>query len=177
MVRNCFGIPSMKFQRLASLSVLLLAVSMASAIESFEPPRIFGRIPPTKHWIWYVVAGPRNGVAPVVYISTGHFRTAFPEELIVVSSARFNILARFTKARLAKASCPFEVNKPLPYYAVQISEHRDGHTSSCMLSQASACDHIAEVTRLPGMDWSPAELKIFDDLARGDQCRSSSVPP
>jgi hypothetical protein len=72
---------------------------------------------------------------------------------------------------------PLEVQKPLPPYAVQILEHHGGHTSSCMTSQASACEHIADVMKLPGMNWSPAELNILDEFARGDKCKSILDPP
>jgi len=46
-----------------------------------------------------------------------------------------------------------------------------------MISQASTCEHIADVMKLPGMNWSAKELKILDEFAGGDQCKSILDPP
>jgi hypothetical protein len=181
MVGNRNGVSPMKLQRLDLVLAILLVSSIAIASnavpEPFEPPPIFGSTPPTAHWIWYVVAGQKDRSAPVVYISTRKFKTRWPEVLIVLPRAKYNIVSHFVQTRLAAANCPLEVQKPLPSYAVQILEHHGGHTSSCMISQASTCEHIADVMKLPGMDWSPAELNIFDEFARGDKCKSILDPP
>ncbi len=171
----------MKFQKLTLLLGILLVSNIAIASnevpEPFEPPPIFGSTPPTAHWIWYVIAGQKDRSAPVVYISTKHFKTRWPEVLIVLPQVKYDVIAKFTLSRLSASSCPFEVQKPLPPYAVQIFEHRGGKTSSCMISQASACDYIAKVMHLPAMNWSPAQLKILDEFAGGDQCKSILDPP
>jgi hypothetical protein len=182
MVGDRNGVPPMKLSR----SAFVLATSLLAAMsthasdavpEFIEHIPIFGKAPPTAHWIWYVIAGQKDRIAPVVYISTRHFKTISPEVLIVLPRARYNIVAHFVQERLTATNCPLEVQKPLPSYAVQILEHHGGHTRSCMISQASTCEHIAEVMKLPGMDWSPAELKILDEFARGDQCKSILNPP
>jgi hypothetical protein len=181
MVCNSNGVSPMKFQRLSITLAILLAANIAIAFnemsQPFEPPPIFGSTPPTDHWIWYVVAGQKDRSAPVVYISTLKFKTSWPEVLIVLPQARYNIVSSFVQERLAAANCPLEVRKPLPSYAVKILEHHGSRTSSCMISQASTCEHIADVMKLPGMNWSPAELNILDEFARGDKCKSILDPP
>lgn len=155
----------------------MFAHASDSAPEFIEHIPIFGKTPPTAHWIWYVVAGQKDRIAPVLYISTQHFKTISPEVLIVLPRVKYKIVARFVQERLAATGCPSEVQKPLPPYAVQILEHHGGHTSSCMISQASTCEHIADVMKLSDMSWSPAELKILDEFAGGDQCKSILSPP
>ena len=166
----------MRFPRIALASLALVVSAACNADNTtsrmIEHPPVFGRTPPGERWIWYAVVGPRDRVAPIVYISTQHFETVLPEALIVVSRVRYDIIARFAQSRLTQGSCPFEVEKPLPYYAVKIVEHHDGRTSSCVLSQESACENIANVMKLPGMKWSPAELEILHEFGSGDQCKS-----
>lgn len=165
--------------------VFLLAVSLLAAMsarasdavsEFIEHLPIFGRTPPTTNWIWYVVAGQKDRIAPVLYISTQHFKTISPEVLIVLPQAKYSIVAHLIQTRIAATTCPFEVQKPLPNYAVQILQHHGGHTNSCMISQASTCEHIVDVMKLPGMNWSPSELNILDEFARGDRCKSILYP-
>ncbi len=167
----------MKLQRMAlllatSLLAAMLAHASDSAPEFIKHIPIFGKTPPTANWIWYVVAGQKDRIAPVLYISTKHFKTISPEVLIVLPRGKYNIVENFVQERLAAASCPLEVEKPLPPYAVQILEHHGGHTSSCMISQASTCEHIADIMKLPGVNWTPAELSILDEFALGDNCKS-----
>ena len=168
----------MRILRFAFFSAAFVLVVIAIAQAADKIPKfseyipIFGRTPPTERWLWYTVAGPRDRIATVLYISTEHFQTVSPEALIVVSRARYDVVARFTQLRLAQASCPFEVQKPLPYYAVKLAEHHDGHTQFCMVSQASACEFVADVMILSGMNWSPPELNTLDAFMVDDHCGS-----
>jgi hypothetical protein len=165
-----------RFMRIAIFAAVVLIGAIACAAdkipEFIENMPIFGRTPPTEQWLWYTEAGPRDRIAPVIYITTQHFETVSPETLIVVSRARYDIVAQFTQSRIARSSCPFEVHKPLPYYAVKLAEHHGGRTQFCMVSQESACEFFADMMRLPGMRWSAAELERLDAFMIGDQCRS-----
>ena len=181
MVSNRNGVSLMKLQRL----VLILAIFLDSRItlassevsEPFNPPPIFGNTPPTAEWLWYIVAGQKDSTAPVVYISTRNFETRWPEVLIVLPRDKYKIVSHFVRARLAAANCPLEIQRPLPAYAVRILEHHDGDTNSCVFSQESTCGHIADVMKLPGVNWSPAELATLDQFARSDKCKSILDPP
>jgi hypothetical protein len=166
----------MRLQLLGFLSILLLITAVTSAEEtipgSTAQPAIYGRIPPTERWIWYTVIGPRDRIAPVLYISTRTFKTVFPEMLLVVSPLKYRSVEQLTQSRFTQRGCTSEVSIPLPYYAVKIAEHHGGKTSSCIVSQDSACESVAQILNLPAMNWSPIEMNTLKAFASGAQCTS-----
>jgi hypothetical protein len=151
---------------IAWASLVMLLGCAASTAAELAPP-IFATTPPkpVKNWIWYQIVGLRNHPFPIVYLSTKRFDTRLPEVLIVVARPRFRIVSKYTRSRIARSDCAKEVSVPGEVGNVEIAVHEEGRTLRCVIPQASACDFLAGVQMLSGMDWTADELKPIIDLA------------
>jgi hypothetical protein len=150
--------------------VMLLGCAASTAAELTPPvlaPPVFATAPPksVKNWIWYQIVGLRNHPFPIVYLSTKRFDTRLPEVLIVVARPRFSIVSKYTRSRIARSDCANGRVEPGAVGNVEIAVHEGGRTLRCVMPQASACDFLAGVEMLSGMDWTADELKPIVDLA------------
>ena len=118
---------------------------------------IFGRDPPTRHWIWYTAMGIRNAQPPVIYFAEQRFDTAIPEALIVLNRERYKIIATFTMRNVIESQCP-SIPYPVPPYSLKISQRSGNRAGSCVLPRSAACSYLFEVIGLSGMNWSAEEL-------------------
>jgi len=144
--------------------ILILVTFPALSQEPFEPPPIFGSAPQVKDWIWITVAGLRNYMPPVVYLSTSSFKTRAPEELIVLTPERYAIVATFTANRLTRSDCLTRPPPPYAEYTVAMYQHRDGESEGCILPRVSICEYLTSLKNLNGIDWAPAECKPIGAL-------------
>jgi hypothetical protein len=110
------------------------------------------------HWIWYQFLGPRNHLSPIIYISTRRFDTHLPEVLIVMTRPRFDIVASYTRSRIARPDCSTALPYPYQRYTFDLVEHDRGATQRCVIPRASACEYFTGLRKLPKMNWARAEL-------------------
>ena len=160
----------MKLLRFLLASAFLTTVGATTAADSPEFPPLFGQIPPVSHWIKYLNIGERNYTYPVVYISSKRFKTSWPEFLIVLDPARYDIVAKVTQSRLARTDCSMGMPMPPPPHTVEISERDDSRTQQCVIPQAAACEYFSAVTKLAGMNWTPAELRPIHQFVVSVDC-------
>jgi hypothetical protein len=161
----------MKGSRYALVGLLALAVSATAA--PFKVPSAYGTEPSraVHHWIKYLMIGPQTQPFPIVWISPQRFEIYdFFESLTVLSHRKYEVLGKFTEARISQADCSLPVPHPPPQLTVQISEYVDGRTQTCVIPRAAACHYVSDVLRLPNIDWKPAERKHIDDFAHNIRC-------
>jgi len=154
---------------LAGLAMLLTAAAGAQ----IKWPPFFGTTPSNSvaHWINYAVLGPRNMPFPSVWMSPQRFKTSgYPEFLIVLPPLKYAVVAIFTQYRIARYNCAGGEPQRPPWYTLQVSEHDDGRTQTCVMLQTSACHYLSDVLHLP-IDWSLKERQPIVDLAHSIKCK------
>ncbi len=154
------------------LAIALTALIFCTSITSAEDIYLAGeaRDPGVTRWISYEILGPRNHPLPIVYFSTQRFKTMSDEHLVVLPSARYEVISAYTRARIARTDCPGEEPRANVWYAVKIAEHDEKHTQRCVLPQASACDYLSGVVKLSGIKWTAKELQPITDFILEVRC-------
>ena len=158
----------MKLSRCLVALILVLCVSTTVAEEVSLAG--FARDPRVKRWIWFQVLGPRNSPFRIVYLSTQHFKTTFDESLIVLPSARYDVIASYTQARIAAVDCPGKAPVGDVWYTVAIAEHAKGGTRQCVLPQRLACEYLSGAVKLSDMRWTEQELRPISDFMAQVRC-------
>jgi hypothetical protein len=136
-------------------SIICASVTSATVIHFADQ----ARDPGVKDWTWYQVLGPSNSPYMILYFSTQDFKTYIGEDLVVLSRARYDTLATYTQARMARPDCPGRVPAGDVWYTVQIAEHAKGNTRQCILPRRSACTYLSGVVELLGINWTAKELQ------------------
>jgi len=114
-----------------------------------------------KRWIRLRVEGLQNHIFAMLLISTERFET-WREELLVVSDSRYEVIDRFTQARMAQPDCKsFEDFRAGPRgdNTISISTHNEGQTQACVLPTAESCDFLSELLNLSDVNWTEAEIQ------------------
>lgn len=155
----------------AGLAVVLALSTIYTTIASADTVRIaaFARKPPVRHLISYDILGNRNHPFPILYISTQHFETWRGEFLIVLPQSRYDAIAAYTQDRISRADCPGNEHIGDVWYTIRIIEH-EKNTQRCVLPQALACDYLAGVEKLSGINWSAAELRQINEFIGELRC-------
>jgi hypothetical protein len=134
--------------------------------ESVPPPYV-------KHWIKYMVLGPRNAPFPIILISTRQYKPlGILETLIVVSRRRYDIVAKFTES-LSAECLNWPLQEPPDWYTLGIFEG-DLLAPRCVIPKVVACKYLSDVSKLPGMRWTAAELKPINALTASMTCRGGT---
>lgn len=128
-----------------------------------------------RHWIKYVVAGPRTAVPPIVWLSPERYELSALESLIVLSSDRYDVVSTFTKKRAARADYGKSDVNVWSLYSLAISEVDDDETEECILPQKAACAYLAAVGNLGDVRWTPIEFAPIKFLEQSIRCESSST--
>jgi hypothetical protein len=162
---------------LSRLAIALTLIVICTNCTTTDGPSfaITGRDPGVKRWISYEVLGPRNGLLPIVYLSTQHFKLTRPEFLTVLPQARYDIVAAYTQARFASNDCPGDKALADVDYSVMVSQGEGGNIRRCVLPKASACDYLLGIVNLPGMNWTAKELQPITLFMGVDGCNTSGT--
>ena len=114
-----------------------------------------------KRWIRLQVAGLQNHIFAMLLISTERFET-WREEVLVVSESRYDVIDRFTQARMAQPDCisfkDFRMG-PRGDNAIAISTHREGQSQACVLPTAESCNFLSELLNLSDLNLTEAEMQ------------------
>jgi hypothetical protein len=150
---------------------LTAVLACLGALRVDATPPSFDAMPDHRvaHWIRYENGGPRNQPIPTVYISTGIFKLGITDILIVVPPAKYEIVASFTRAQIARGDCLTEVH-PRDGVPISIIEYDEGHVEQCVLPQTSSCKYLAGVVSLPRVDWAAGELKQITNFMGDSGC-------
>jgi hypothetical protein len=127
------------------------------------------RDPSVTRFISYEILGPTNHPFPIVYLSTQHFATRLNEFLAVLPQRRYSVVSEYTQARIARNDCPGKELVGVGY-AARITERDKKRKEQCVLQKAMACDYLAGVLQLPGIDWKDTERKRIADFMAELSC-------
>jgi hypothetical protein len=153
-----------------ALVASMMCVGMTSAkIIHFSDQ---ARDPGVKDWIWYQVLGPSNSPYMIVYLSRQHFKPYIGEELVVLPTARYDIVSSYTQARMARSDCPGKLPTGDVWYTVQIAEHGNGLTRQCILPQRLACEYLSGVEKLGGVNWTAKEVQPIARFMNQIKCKT-----
>lgn len=151
-----------------ALMTSIICMSTASAVDI----ELAGgaRNPGVERWIRYQIVGPRNHPLPIVYLSTRTFKTMADERLIVLPPKRYDIISAHARARVALADCPGEMPRGDVWYSVEIAVHGEKHAARCVLPQASACNYLTDLLKLPGIDLTATERRPIANFMEEAGC-------
>jgi hypothetical protein len=154
-------------RQIVGVALLLLLADTATA-DSVRFA-ITARDPGATRLISYEILGPRNHSLPIAYVSTQRFATWQDEFLVVLPLRRYSVISEYTQARLDQTDCP---GKELigVEYAVRITKHDKPRTEHCILQKAMACDYLAGVLELSGIEWRATERKRIADFTAELRC-------
>ena len=126
-----------------------------------------------KRWIRLRVEGPSNHPFAMLLISTKRFKT-WREELLVLSSVRYEVIERFMQSRMRQPDCKsfdeFRVEAPYDNM-ISISERNEDRTRSCVMPNAESCDFLSELMYLPDMNWTEVEIQPVKHVRRELRCK------
>ena len=107
---------------------LVMSTAWATEDTVTFPPREESVPPPSvKHWIKYMVLGPRNAPFPIILISTRQYEPlGILETLIVVSRRRYDIAAKFTES-LSAECMNWPLQEPPAWYTLGIFDTPSDH--------------------------------------------------
>jgi hypothetical protein len=147
---------------------------------TFEPPVPSGSPPNRKEWVWIQVADVEHYMLPILYFSTGRFRTRVPEVLIVLPPKSYQVVATLTADQVTRPGCPTSWTPPFARYSVAITERRGGQTLRCVLPQSSACDYLNDLKGSGKIHWTPKMLDPIGHFVRYlgcDRISGRTSPP
>ena len=147
---------SSRFSSIA-LGTFIVQVPVVLA-DTFEPPLASGSAPHKKEWVWIQVVDVEHYMLPILYFSTGTFRTRVPEVLIVLPPESYKFVATLTEDRITRPDCSRSSTPPFARYSVSVTERRDGHTRACVLPQASICEYLTDLKGTSEIHWTAKEL-------------------
>jgi hypothetical protein len=126
-----------------------------------------------KRWIRLQVAGLQNHIFAMLLISTERFET-WREEVLVVSDSRYDVIDRFTQARMAQPDCisfkDFRMG-PRDDNTIAISTYREHKGQACVLPTAGSCDFLSGLLSLPDVNWTEAEIQSVKDVRNELSCK------
>jgi hypothetical protein len=164
---------------LIALGTFIALVPVVLA-DTFEPPLPFGSAPHRKEWVWIQVVDVEHYMLPILYFSTGTFRTRDPEVVIVLPPESYKFVATLTEDRITRPGCSTSLTPPFARYSVSVSERRDGHTRTCVLPQASICEYLTDLKGISEIHWTPKDLDPIGYFVRYLGCERmdgrTSVP-
>jgi hypothetical protein len=164
----------MTYLRLASaLFISIVCANVTNAV-NFSMSGA-ARDPGVSRWISYQIAGPRNHPQPITYLSTQHFRTNLDEKLFVLSRPRYDMVAKYTHARIARPDCPGSASVDDIGYTFEITEGVRKHTQRCMMPEADACTFLSGMKSLPGINWTMKERRQITTTMLTMGCEDSSA--
>jgi hypothetical protein len=149
-----------------------ICASDTSAERDHDIETFLARDPGTQRWISYEILGPRNHPFPIIYLSTQSFKPTWDEFPVVVQPARYDMLAAYTRARIARPDCPGKWPVGNVWYAVQVIERDEEYVGNCVLPQALACNYLSGVVNLPGINWTASELRPITLFMSNVRCDS-----
>jgi hypothetical protein len=109
----------------------------------------------------------------MLLISTERFET-WREEVLVVSESRYDVIDRFTQARIAQPDCigfkDFRLG-PRGDKTIAISTHREYKNQACVIQAAGSCDFLSGLINLPDVNWTAAEIQTVKDVRNELSCK------
>lgn len=137
-------------------------------------PPINGTNPPgaTKRWIRLSVWGLPNHSFAMLLISTERFKT-WREQLLALSPLRYEMVDRFTLARMAQPDCKSirdSLPTPLAEYGILISEHNEDLSRSCVIPTAASCEYLSALMNQSDMHWTKAEIQPMSAVRKELPC-------
>jgi hypothetical protein len=153
----------------ALLSSIICGYVSAGPVTWLQSP--FVRTPPVNRWIGYQILGSSNHPVPMVYLSVERFDLRAAEFLTVLQPARYDIISKFTRERIARPDCPGEAPTGDVLHSVEVADHDNEETRICILPQRTACEYLSGAVKLRGMDWAAKELAPITDVMEEMGCK------
>jgi len=137
----------------------------------FNGTNLSGKV---KRWIRLQVAGLQNHIFAMLLISTERFET-WREEVLVVSESRYDVIDRFTQARMAQPDCisakDFRMG-PRGDNTIAISTHREHNGQACVLPTAGSCDFLSGLINLSEVNWTEAAIQSVKHVRNELSCKA-----
>lgn len=121
-----------------------------------------------KHWIRLRVEGPSNHPFAMLLITTQTFKT-WREELLVLSSLRYELIDRVAQTRMAQPDCKSRFEVPFDN-ALSITDHTEDSTRGCVVPKAESCNFLSELMKLPSMNWTRTEIPAIKHVRDELRC-------
>jgi hypothetical protein len=126
-------------------------------------------------WIRLRVEGVPNHPFAMLLISTERFET-WREELLVLSATRYDVIDRFTQARMAQPDCKsFEDFRAVPRgdNTISISAHEEDRSQACVIPTAESCDFLSELLNLSEVNLAEAEIQPVKHVKGELSCKGN----
>jgi len=128
-----------------------------------------------KRWIRLRVEGVPNHPFAMLLISTERFET-WREERLVVSESRYEMIERFTQARMAQPDCKsFKDFRPGGDNTISISTNHEDQDQACVLLTAESCDFLSELINLSEVNWTEAEIQPVKHVRGELSCKAKPM--
>jgi hypothetical protein len=144
-------------------AVVLLNLFAATSHADFIRVATTARDPGVSRVIALDIFGATNHPLPILYLSTKRFPTWRGESLIVLPPQRYIVLAEYTQGRIAGSDCPGQELMSVGY-AVRITLRDKPLVQRCILQKPMACEYLAAILNIPGLEWRPNEHKQIADF-------------
>jgi hypothetical protein len=159
---------------LASALLILIVCANVTRAANFSMSGA-ARDPGVKRWVSYQIASPRNHPQPIIYLSTQHFRTNLDEKLLVLSRPRYDVVAKYTRLRIASADCPVSTAVDDIGYTIEVTEGDRKRSQRCTMPAADACAFLFGMKNLPGINWTAKERRPITTTMLTMGCENSSA--
>lgn len=149
-----------------------LAKSGFTNVDVFPPLNGTNLSSTVKRWIRLSVWGLPNHPFAMLLISTERFKT-WREQLLVLSPLRYEVVERFTLARMAQPDCKSirdSLPTPLSEYGILISEHNEDLNQSCVIPTAESCEYLSALMNQSDMHWTQAEIQPMNAVRKELPC-------